>query len=129
MHNGYSPEAFQDDLSEVIEMARAKIPIEYDTMIGTGLSGALVIPTLARALGKYWAIVRKPGESTHSWRTVEGKIGNRWIFVDDMVASGKTRDRVIEAVENITSKEKYATQYLGTFLYHESPYWISATWY
>lgn len=82
-------------------------------MVGTGLSGALVIPDLARRLGKLFAIVRKETERTHSSRPIEGDIGERWLFVDDLIATGMTYCRVRHTVH------KYAvgTNLVGAFLY------------
>src|SRR5690242_12227601 len=56
---------------------------QVDTLVGSGLSGTLVVPSLARACDvPFWAIVRKE-KTTHTSRLVEGAIGDRWLFVDD----------------------------------------------
>src|SRR5438270_666376 len=84
-----------NDREELIWNAREILKeVDFDTMIGTGLSGSLVIPVLAEGLGKYWAIARKDNDGSHSYHKVEGLIGDRWIFVDDLIATGKTRKRV-----------------------------------
>jgi hypothetical protein len=113
---------------EAIRDARLALKgVDYDTMIGTGLSGALMVPTLARALRKKWAIIRKPDDGSHSEARYEGTIGSRWIFVDDFVSSGQTRDRVIREVERIVSVHNLAhsdyelhpfeTRMVGSYLY------------
>jgi hypothetical protein len=114
----------------IVEQARRVMKgIDYDTMIGTGLSGSLVIPTLARALGKKWAIIRKPGDGSHGNPVgFEGEIGRRWIFVDDFVASGATRQRVRDAVDRIVrvegplqlSEDELGPIYVGDYLYCDS---------
>lgn len=110
-----------DRLAEIAKVVLANV--DYDTMIGTGLSGSLVVPALARALGKQWAIIRKTGESSHSAKPFEGQIGDRYIFVDDFIASGATRDRVTSAVADIA--ERWGEQYpmfVGSYLYDEPAY-------
>lgn len=100
-------------------------PDSFDTLVGTGLSGALVVPRLADMLGKHWAIVRKPydvrkphdGSTSHSSNLVEGRIGHSWLFVDDQRASGRTERRVIEAISDIARSEDFPTKHVGTFLY------------
>jgi orotate phosphoribosyltransferase-like protein len=87
------------NIDRIISNAEDRLyDVEFDTMIGTGLSGALVIPSLARAMEKSFAIVRKPNDSQHAQSSIEGKIGKRWIFVDDLVDSGSTKKRVIDTV-------------------------------
>lgn len=81
--------------------ARARQALEgldFDTLVGRGLSGALVVPTLARALGKRWAIVRKEGDGSHSSNRYEGCCGTRWLFVDDLVGSGETLCATAKAI-------------------------------
>lgn len=78
------------------------IPITFDTLVCTGLSGVMVVPTLAReltvALGKKvnLLVVRK-GEKTHGM-PLEGRLGNEWLFVDDFICHGDTIRKVYKAV-------------------------------
>lgn len=89
----------------LIEIARGKLAgIDYDTLVGTGMSGALVVAVLGRALNKFYAVVRKPGDTmNHSGNPIEGKIGNRWLFVDDLVSTGATLARVKAAIREVPS--------------------------
>lgn len=96
--------------------------VDYDTMIGTGLSGALVVPELARALKKHWAIVRKPGESMHAYSLIVGEVGKRWLFVDDFIASGGTLSRVQDAVANEATAQHFQTEQVGIYLYEDSEF-------
>lgn len=90
---------------------------KFDTLIGTGLSGALVLPLLARALRKNFAVVRKP-DNAHSDERVEGAIGSRWIFVDDLVSTGATFQRVHHEVRQITRSRRHVTEFAGAYLYN-----------
>lgn len=113
-HSSWLKDAFRD-MDRVVENARKTLEtVDYDTMVGTGLSGSLVIPVLAREFRKYFAIVRKD-EQRHSDLEVEGLIGHKWIFVDDFIDLGKTRTRVKEAVESVTGNRDI---YVGTYLYN-----------
>lgn len=91
-------------VDDLLDIARESLPATgFDTFIGTGLSGALVVPLLGRTFDINWAIVRKPEESSHAMYTVEGRIGQQWVFVDDLISRGTTLTRVQNAVSE-TSK-------------------------
>jgi hypothetical protein len=97
-------------IAEELRRSAAEQGIEFDTIVGRGSSGMLIVPVVARILGKRWFIVRKDAEvrSSHDssckWM---GDLGKRWIFLDDFCASGatfrKVRDGVKEAVEQATA--------------------------
>jgi len=91
--------------------------VDYDTLVGTGLSGTIAVTELARRLGKKYLIVRKPGDGTHSSLPVEGKLGKRWIFVDDLISTGTTATRVSETIEKVTARRGFKTRCVGVFLY------------
>jgi adenine/guanine phosphoribosyltransferase-like PRPP-binding protein len=65
-------------------------------LVGCGLSGALVVPSLARALGLPFAIIRKDGDSKHAETRIEGCISDDYLLVDDLISSGKTMAFMIE---------------------------------
>lgn len=102
--------------------------VEFDTMVGTGLSGALVIPPLARTLKVHWLILRKPTDDSHSCMAGEGTLGSRWLFVDDLIDSGATQARVIKQVNEIIATERARAhlaggtlpqaRYVGYYLYN-----------
>jgi orotate phosphoribosyltransferase len=91
--------------------------IQFDTLVGTGLSGALVVPTLARALGRHWMIIRKEDDRSHALAQGNGRavgtIGKKWIFVDDLICSGTTRESVKEAIKALD----VGAEYVGTYVY------------
>lgn len=89
------------NLAEVVEVAQADLRNRnFDTIVGTGLSGAIVIPALALAMGKSFVIVRKRNDDSHHGGDLVGKLGRRWIFLDDFVSTGETRKRVIDKVDD-----------------------------
>lgn len=106
--------AFGDE-RELIDPARERLHgYDFDTFVGTGLSGTLVVPLLARNMGKRFLIVRKEEDTkNHSTHKVEGYLGQRWIFVDDLTSSGDTRSRVTDVVNSISA----STKFIGTYLY------------
>lgn len=111
--SGYTLEAFKDPADILEDFLNVTDGVEFDTLVGMGLSGALVIPTLARALDKNFFIVRKKGTKCHSRSIGEGHVGERWIFVDDFVDSGKTRRQVQKAMAKV--EESVKTTYVGTY--------------
>lgn len=111
---GYLDEALTD-LDGVIRRAVQHLRGEdFDTLVGTGLSGALVVPTLAREMGKEFVIVRKEFDDSHHGGEVVGVLGHRWVFVDDFVSSGDTRRRVIDTMGRLG--KDFAT-YVGDYTY------------
>lgn len=134
--HGYFKHAYTNVNDLVSHARRALYHVNYDTMVGTGLSGSLVVPILARRLRKHWMIVRKPDDkSTHSSMLGEGKLGERWLFVDDFVASGETRVRTLQTIEEIVKRARRKaitldgcaalnmnTRFVGTYQYEYSLY-------
>lgn len=96
--------------------------VKFDTLVGTGVSGTVAALLLARATRKHYAIVRKPSESTHSCNRIEGIVGRRWLFVDDLVCSGDTRHRVKKAMKHFCERHEWTTQYVGAYLYYTKRY-------
>lgn len=107
------------NLAEVIETAKKQLAgIDFDTLVGTGFSGGVVIPSLALAMGKKFVLIRKEADDSHHGKgRLLGQLGNRWIFVDDFVASGETRSRVIEKIGQ--AKEVYSSnsELVGQYMY------------
>lgn len=113
-HSGYFDRAF-GDIGDIERKMRVCLEgIEYDTMVGTGLSGTLVVPTLARTFGKMWAIIRKE-YSPHSNSLIEGEIGQRWLFVDDFICSGETFQRVQNVINDIKVYDWNSSEYPTPF--------------
>lgn len=92
-----------DDPNDIIERFRkATHGVKYDTIVGRGSSGMLIVPVVARALRKKWFVVRKEEEvaTSHSGQQFLGDLGRRWIFLDDFVSSGKTFQKTREGVRD-----------------------------
>jgi hypothetical protein len=92
----YSHEAFASSLDHIIyNFLAVTQDVQVGSLVGRGLSGALVIPTVARTLGIPFAIMRKNDESSHgSPGGIEGTITDNWVFFDDFVETGKTFQEV-----------------------------------
>jgi adenine/guanine phosphoribosyltransferase-like PRPP-binding protein len=120
LKTGYMYRAFDaadqiaEDMTNTLEAYEAG---EYDTLVGTGLSGSLIIPRLAERLDKRWLIVRKAGDGSHSRKPAEGSLGERWLFVDDCIDSGATWERVRHVVRDIVREYDHETEHVGAYLY------------
>lgn len=127
------------EMDVIVRAAAAKLAlVDFDTMVGRGLSGAVVIPHLALELTKMYhrpigsLIIRKSRKDNHANLVGEGRLGRKWLFVDDFVSTGATRRRVKEAVQELvtyglfgkTDEDDYKvahpwqTTFVGSYLYH-----------
>lgn len=92
--------------------------IDFDTIVGTGFSGGIVIPALALAMGKKFVLIRKEDDdSHHGGGQLVGQLGERWIFVDDFVSSGRTRTRVIRKIADAVLGSGQQTTMVGQYMY------------
>ena len=97
-----------EDRARVVEEAHALLAdVEYDTLVGTGMSGALFVPQLAEELGKKWAIVRKESDDTHAYGKIIGELGEHYVFVDDFVETGDTLKHVTGTIIQQTRESEY----------------------
>lgn len=117
--NTYYMDSALFNLSEVIETAERKLAdVDFDTLVGTGFSGSVVIPALALAMGKKFVLIRKETDDSHHGKgRLLGEIGERWIFVDDFVSSGRTRQRVIEKIEDAKREYETTSEMVGQYMY------------
>lgn len=130
-------------LAEVINTAKERLGgVDFDTMVGTGFSGGIVIPALALAMGKKFVLIRKETDDSHHGKgRMLGELGNKWIFVDDFVSSGKTRTRVIEKVNTAVDcfGERVKSEMIGQYMYinysdqgpqfeYSHPQWAETNW-
>ncbi len=115
---------------EIAEVARLLLKhhpekLKFDTLVGTGLSGAIVVPPLARSLRKKFLLIRKDNDSSHSSYPAEGVLGRRWLFVDDFVSSGTTFRKVIAGVNTCVSDlgryrdPGFKSELVGAFQYSD----------
>jgi hypothetical protein len=131
IHTGYMYRAFESAfrLAENLRDTLADYQVSPETLVGTGLSGALVVPRIAEHMGLSWLIVRKKGDGSHSLGAAEGTLGGSWLFVDDCIDSGATYKRVYRAVQGICREHEFTTKHLGAWLYQgdsfKQPSWIA----
>lgn len=106
-------------LANVIETAKERLAdVDFDTLVGTGFSGGLVIPSLALAMGKKFVLIRKESDdSHHGGGRLLGQLGQKWIFVDDFVSSGYTRNRVVSKINEALSIQGGSSEFVGQYMY------------
>ncbi len=91
--------------------------IAFDILVFRGFSGALVGPTVALRVGKPWALVRKPGDTAHSCRHVEGKAEGRYVIIDDFIDSGET----VLAIQQTIAEEFERSMEASRIVYDSCP--------
>lgn len=102
---------------QTIELAVIKLEEhkdEFDAIVIQGYSSSLIGIPIADALGKPIVIVRKPNDDRTSNKKVEGLATTRFLFVDDLVSTGRTFSRVREALY-----EWNAATIVGVYLYQQ----------
>jgi hypothetical protein len=118
-HAGYSRDAFNQ--TKLVDWARRNLEPytdKYDVLVGTGLSGAMVVSLLAYTLGKRFMIVRKPDDkNNHSQRRFEGMLAkeDRILFVDDFISSGRTIKTMLETLRD--HAREWQLRYVGRYEY------------
>lgn len=115
--------SYMDDavfgLPYVIDTAKERLEdVDFDTLVGTGFSGGIVIPTLALALNKKFVLIRKENDDSHHGKgRLLGELGRKWIFVDDFVSSGRTRSRVMRKISDAARERYWPTEMVGEYMY------------
>jgi orotate phosphoribosyltransferase len=107
------------NLPGVLDVAQYKLEnVDFDTLVGTGFSGGIVIPALALAMGKKFVLIRKEMDDSHHGKgRLVGQLGAKWIFVDDFISSGVTRKRVIDKVAAAAEGRLTTTTMVGMYMY------------
>lgn len=125
------------DLTPILTTAHRQLrrdTVGFDALVGTGLSGALVLPALAREFDVGFVLVRTPGHHRHTSCSTEGFFGSRWLFVDDFIDTGATFRRVHQHINALARRLRRPTTFVGSFLYHgqqsRGPHYLPplATW-
>jgi len=94
-----TPEGLRDAVTRVVRVLREDVKLNtFDAIAFRGVSGALVAPAVAVAVGKPLIVVRK-SEASHG-RPVEGAItAKRYVIVDDFVGAGGTVRAITDALD------------------------------
>lgn len=103
-----------DSLREKIRLAQAALQgYDFDTIAFRGMSGAFLGPAIATAMNKQMILVRKPNDTSASVPMdnrlmVEGNNeAKKYVIVDDVVSTGKTKIAIIEAVSKFAPDACY----------------------
>jgi hypothetical protein len=104
-HSDYLEVAFKD-WANAVDRALEKIAnAPYHSAIAvTGISGMMMGPAVAHYAGKNLLVVRKAGENSHSYLSVEGMVPEGedpefwYVILDDFVNTGETVRTIEEKV-------------------------------
>ncbi len=96
--------------------------VKYDVIVVRGISGLLFGSMLALRTGKKLAIVRKKTETAHSSNAMEGFVGGRYLFVDDLIDTGETYSATRKAFISACRDARKKFRFVGCYLYDETDY-------
>jgi hypothetical protein len=113
LRNSFLPDGSADYVQKIAECIR---PLGVDVIVVTGLSGVLLGTRVAAMLGCRLAVVRKE-VTEHASYSVEGWLGGRWIFFDDLIDSGATLRNAVSRYAIAMREADQTGQYLGVFLH------------
>jgi adenine/guanine phosphoribosyltransferase-like PRPP-binding protein len=108
--------------------------LKFDGFVVTGVSGITMGSILSRLLKKELVIVRKVGDGTHSSYIVENyKHDKSYIFLDDLIASGKTYKNVKKMIYACDSKrylygDGVKSKIIGCIFYDPTESDVSEYW-
>jgi hypoxanthine phosphoribosyltransferase len=119
--NSYSKAAY-GSVSQLIANAEMQLDgqdIQFDSMVGIGNSGLLVLPILARHFCVPFFALRKPGQISHNSKQPEGDgvIGHNWILIDDVKVLGNTINYAVKTIGKLARQHNFIACYRGTYLY------------
>lgn len=104
---------------DVAQQAKSVLSnVNFDTIVGVGMSGMHVIPDMAGALGKNYVLLRRDG----SGRFGIGRLGRRWLFVDDFTRSGGTYYFAQEQIKDLCFEFEYKSEFIGAYYYTTNEY-------
>lgn len=117
MAASYMKQAFDTVLLRRIALETYRIMQEVDAeiVVARGLSGIVIVTSMAALFNTPFAIVRKANEQRHSTNLVEisgseyQKYTN-WIVVDDFISSGETMHEIAYAMERELTRDDQAYQ-------------------
>lgn len=117
------------DPDRIIEKAKEDLTdVNFDTIVGTGTSGLLILPQLAKAFSVNYLAIRKPNDRSHSAFIAEGELGSQWLMVDDFVATGRTLARCYFVVKELAKSFNHRTECVGIYQYEVLYRYLPATW-
>ena len=118
-----------DDLNETVDNAVVLLrrrKQRFDSIVVRGMSGVIVGSPVALRLKVPLVVVRKPDEGSHAGddRIINVKnIGERWVFLDDFVSTGRTRlaceTAIIDHWKEKVGPGETAPKRVGEFLYRD----------
>jgi hypoxanthine phosphoribosyltransferase len=122
LSGSYTKSAYADRVTELLNNAEMQLigqDIDFDSMVGTGHSGLLVLPILARHFDVPFFALRKDGISSHNSAQPygDGRIGRKWILIDDVSVTGGTIKFAQNRIARVCNMNNWKTEYVGTYLY------------
>lgn len=92
---------------------------EFDTIVLSGYSSATIGSIVAHELEKNLAIAPKATDKRNSGLLMEAVLDARAVFVDDLISSGKTVERVVTCIKNTNIEYDASIQLVAVCLWQQ----------
>jgi adenine/guanine phosphoribosyltransferase-like PRPP-binding protein len=125
----FSPKEFSESVNSIVGIINERFS-DVDYIVGTGISGAIMVGAISSSVNKRIFIIRKENDNTHSYKVWDAdnmpeyerfcefqdieKNSKTAIIIDDLISSGCTIRRILHKLwdnEILT---------VGIILYHET---------
>lgn len=120
VHSDYLHVIFEADefATRLNNAERALANVEFDAFAVRGHSGCLFGGALAARMRKKLILIRKHADDAHCRMDIEGDAsGNTYIFLDDLVCSGRTKKLVRTEIENSERFGHY--KFVGQYMFQD----------
>ncbi len=118
LHTMFEAMADHENFEIIVQAFLDSVKTEFDSIAVSGVSG-IFGALIAKHLGKNLIVVRKLSDGSHSTFPVEsGTLPGRYVIIDDLVASGRTVQKMNLRIQKFAKEYNTNAEFLGVFCWH-----------
>lgn len=113
----------RENIAKAIKQIQAGIK-DFDSIVVTGISGMIFGPILVYEMNKHIVVVRQTFSEHSIYELLTNGSPNKYLFVDDLIASGKTARLIIKKMSQYYLKSSCVGAYLYSSMQVYSPEYV-----